>query len=320
MFKYKTQLMTAILFAFFTFGLFGCKSDNSILDPGSTGSTTDQQAMLKLADNDESLGSFEPNYNEENALEFGLGKTSTQIFPLKVGQRMFLVDRSMDIRFDGDSAVGTLTRNFAGTLYIAGSYTPADSNGQNTIDTVIQKAFSTTVIRKIIFEKRKNTVFPDSNWRIKAISLPEGGTLNPAVEITSVSVFYPNGDSMQISDPTNYFLYRGPGFRHQIPVLRHSRDVRVVVEVNSAYSDEDFVTLTYGALRSNKLHRSKKRFRLVSSEFDGTTYHKIYENTWRTNQGPGFKHAIINIIPSQTVNDDAAPVEENTWGIPYVVL
>ena len=318
--KYKTQLTAAVLFAFFTFGLFGCKSDNTILDPGNTGSQTDEQALLKLTDNDESLESFEPNYNEENAMDFGLGKTSTQIYPLRVGQRMFLVDRSMDVTFDGDSAIGLLTKNFSGTLYIAGSYTPADSNGHNTIDTVLQKQFSTTVTRKIIFEKRANTALPDSNWKIKAISLPEGGTLNPAVEIASVSIFYPSGDSMLITEPNEYFLYRGPGFRHQIPVLHRFRDVRVVVEVNSAYADTDYVTLTYGAMRSNRLHRSKKRFELVSSTFDGTTYHKTYEGTWKTLQFPGWKHAIINIIPFQAVNDDSAPVEENTWGIPYIVL
>jgi len=320
MFKYKTQLTMAILFAFITFGFFGCKSDNTILDPGNTGSTTDEQALLKLTDNDASLESFEPNYNEETAMDVGLAKTSTQIYPLKVGQRMFLVDRSMDVTFDGDSAIGILTKNFSGTLYIAGSYTPADSNGENKIDTVIQKQFSTTVTRKIIFVKRDFTMFPDSNWRIKAISLPEGGTLNPAVEIASVSIFYPNGDSMQITEPNDYFLYRGPGFRHQIPVLHRFRNVRVVVEINSAYADDDYVTLTYGAMRSNMHNRSKKRFRLVSSQFDGTIYHKVYENTWQTMQFPGYKHAIINIIPFQAVNDDAAPVEENTWGIPYIVL
>jgi hypothetical protein len=90
------------------------------------------------------------------------------------------------------------------------------------------------------------------------------------------------------------------------------------VELTSAYSDTDFVTLTFGADRFG-YHRIKKRFELISSTPNGNFFDKVYEQTYTTNQYPGFFHAIINAMPQQVVYDDATPVEMESWGVPYFI-
>ncbi|HAB53079.1 MAG TPA: hypothetical protein DCE80_13080, partial [Ignavibacteriales bacterium] len=95
---------------------FGCKE--SVVEPLSTEPTTDKEAMLKLADEDSVVSSFEPNYNEEDAMTF-LGKTETEIYPFRVGHKVRLVNRNLDVNVVGDTAYGTLAKTFEGTLIIA---------------------------------------------------------------------------------------------------------------------------------------------------------------------------------------------------------
>ena len=90
------------------------------------------------------------------------------------------------------------------------------------------------------------------------------------------------------------------------------------MELTSAYADTDFVTLTFGADRFG-MHRTKKKFELISSTQNGNVYDKVYEQTYRTHQYVGFYHAIINAMPKQVVFDDATPVEMESWGVPYFV-
>lgn len=297
--------------------LSSCQKESTITNPEDE-PTTDQEAMLKLVEEDENIQSFEPNYNEDDAMSL-IGKVATEIFPVRVGQRMTSISRNLDVTFDGDSAYGVLTHSFEGILFIAASYDSVDFTDSAAVDTVLQKPFSTTVTRNIIFEKIANTRFPLRNWRIVAISLPEGGTADDNIEITKLTVFTPNGDSIEVTNPNGYYLEKFPGIRRQIPVLYRFQEVRVKVELRSKYPDNDFVSLTYGAIPGGRHYRAKKLFEIVSSDFDGEFYNRVYEQTWITRQHRGPKHAIINALPYQVLHDDAADVEVSTWGMPYIV-
>ncbi len=87
-----------------------CNEENSPLLSDSE-INSDKEALEKIVDEDESIQSFDLNYDEEEAMDFVLGKTAEEIFPVKVGQRMHLVERNLNIVFDGDSAYGTLSKN-----------------------------------------------------------------------------------------------------------------------------------------------------------------------------------------------------------------
>ena len=151
------------------------------------------------------------------------------------------------------------------------------------------------------------------------MSLPNGGTETDNIEITKLTIILPNGVEIIVDDPNEYYLTRDPGLRDQLPIISRGEKVTIRVELNSAYEENDFVTLTHGAMRNDRHKRAKRRFKLVSSEFDGTYFKKIYENVWEANRYPGIKHAIINAMPKQVIFDDETIVETNGWGLPYIV-
>jgi hypothetical protein len=307
--RFVKNLMLIILTAIFLFA--GCK--NSPTEPSTTEPTTDQGAMLKIADEDSALASFDSNYNEDDAMPF-MGKVSTTVYPSKVGLRMHIVNRTMSADINGDTAYATLTKTYEGVLLISASYDSAKTSA----DTLISKPFTSTITRKLIFVKVAHTDFPLRNWRIAAISLPEGGTTSHHnINIKKVTVFLTN-DTLMVTSPNEYFLARGRGWWKQIPIIARNHAVKVQVELFSAFNDDDFVTITYGA-DFKGLHRAKRRFELVSSTPVAGGYNKIYEQTYNSNLFPGYYYAIINAFPRQVILDDSIPVENNMWGIPYAV-
>lgn len=309
----KFLLISAMLLL----GLSACSESDSVLQ-STDQDGTDYEALMKLIDEDESLQSFEPNYNEEDVMDF-TGSLAKEIFPVRVGQRMRRIDHNLDVVFEGDTAFGTITTTFAGILFIAASYdewTPGDSG---IVDTLIQKEFTTVITRNAMFVKVENNINPLRNWRIAAISLPEGGTGSANINITYMTIFLPDGSTIEVDDPNEYYLSRFPGQNGQIPILNPGDEVTVQVKVQSAYADTDFVSLTYGAFRSGPHHRAKRLFELVDETFDGTMYMRTFEQSWIIGRFPGHRHAIINAMPKQVIFDDSTPVETNSWGMPYAV-
>ncbi len=294
----------------------GCSDSVNAPEINNNTTTTDPQVFKTLAEQDSTLASFEPNYNEQDAMNF-LGKTLTEIYPLRIGQKMRLVSKDYEVNEVGDTAYVKVTKTFEGVLYIKASYTQPDSNTQ-AADTLIEKPFSTVVTRNLIFAKKQIGDIPLKNWRIVAVSLPVGGTLTDNINITKLTITFANGDQMVITDPNNYYLTRGLPIWKQIPVVARNEEILLEVEVTSAYADSDFVTLTYGGDRHG-MHRSKRKFELISSVQNGSFYNKVYQLKFKTHQFPGHFHAIINAFPRQVIFDDSAPVESKTWGIPYIV-
>lgn len=295
--------------------LIGCQE--SVIDVEDIEPTTDEEAMQKIADEDSSLQSFDEIYNEEDLMGYGMGKIQAEIYPFRVGHKVRLVNRNFNAEIQGDTAYGKLTKTYEGILLIAASY----DSGATEPDTVIQKPFTAVVTRNLIFVKTGNSDRPYRNWKLAAISLPEGGALSPNIEIAKVTVFLPNGDTIVVESPNEYYLSRYHTWCwrwRDIPIIPRNDSVLVRVELLSAYEEEDFVTVTFGR---NKFHgnRIKKRFRLVSSTEIFGGYEKVYEQTFITHGFPGFFHAVINAFPKQVIHDDAAPMESSMWGIPYFV-
>jgi len=312
----KRNNLSRYIMAFFALmmvALFIRCQDEMSVDPVDNEPTNDQAALEKLVDEDSSLTSFDYNYDEEGVMDF-LGKTDIAIYPLRVGQKMRLVNRTVSIDIQDTIAYGTITKTFEGLLLIAAAY---DSLATEP-DTLIKKSFTAVVTRNVIFKRINRTPYPRKNWLIAAISLPEGGTQSPNIDVQKLTIFLPNNDTLIIESPNDYYLRRGWGWWHRIPIMGTGESVTLRVELYSAYEEDDFVTLTYGANRWIK-HRVKKLFDLVSSTPNGSGFDKVYEQTFTTHQWPGFYHAIINAMPRQVVFDDATPVETEAWGVPYFI-
>jgi hypothetical protein len=312
-----------ILFAIlFTLSLFmGCsKNNNMISDPSVQ--NTDQSTMQKLLDDDDEFASFEPNYDEQGLMSIALGKINTAIYPLKVGHKVIPVSKDLNVVFTGDTAYGLSTVVYSGTLFIEASYSPVSSNDSVKADTVITKTFTSTITRKVMFLKKTNgnPANEDSangKWKIAAISLPEGGTVTENINIKKLTVTFPD-DSLVITAPNEYFLYRNFAHKKQTPSVSRGEQVKIRVEVTSTYSDTDFVSITYGADKKS-FNRSKKILKLVSSSANGSLYDKVYEGTWKANYFTGHTHTVINVMPGQVINQDNTPVECKTWGFPYKI-
>ena len=316
----NSKLLVLFSILFFLLGTIACNEEESLLMSDSN-IETDKQALEKIVEEDESIQSFDLNYDEEEAMEFILGKTSEEIFPVKVGQRMHLVEKNLNIVFEGDSAYGTLVKTFEGILFIVASSDPIDGTIDSLDLNVYEKPFTTTITRNMIFVKINNSDNPRNNWKLSSISLPVGGTPTQNIEIESLSIFLPNGETITIDSPLDYFLSRGPSFRRMVPSLAQYESVGVEVNIKSIYPESDYVTLTYGAVKGRKNIRAKKRFVFEESSerFEGGFYYRTYKGEWVVNQFKGFKHAIINAFPWGVIKDSEAPVESNSWGIPYLV-
>lgn len=316
----NSRIFIIIAAIFLVITSIACNEEDSLLLSESN-TISDKEALKKIVDEDESIQSFELNYDEEAAKDYVLGKTSSEIFPVKVGQRMHLVERTINVIFEGDTAYGTVVKTFEGVLFIVASSDSLNGPIDSLNLDVYEKAFTTTITRNVIFEKINNTENPLLNWKISAISLPSGGTLTENIAIESVTVYLPNGEILTIDSPSEYFLSRGPSFRRMVPTIAKYESVTIEVKIKSIYEDADYVTLTHGAIKDRKNLRAKKRFMFDenSESFDGRFYHRTYKGEWIVNQYSGYKHAVINLLPWGVIKDSEAQVETNSWGIPYIV-
>ncbi len=313
----KSLIINSLIVVMFLFLFSACSEESSLTTP-TEGSDYDE--IQKVIDEDEIIQSFEPNYNEDEAMDLATDGLAKTVYPVRVGQKMVLTNKNIDIDIKGDTAYAFVTKTYSGILFIAASFDEFSTIDSNTVDTLIQKEFSATMTRNVVLVKRDDAINPLRNWKVVKVSLTEGGVLTENIKLTKMTIYLPNGEEIVIDSPNDYYLTRDPGILRQLPIVGRGEEVTIRMEVRSIYEEDDFVTLTWGAFRNGRLHRSKKLFELVSSEFDGQYYNKVYENTWRANYWPGFKHAIINAMPNQVIVDDETTVETSTWGIPYLVL
>ena len=312
--------LAVILFAAVLISFIGCSE--SPVDANVNPSSSDYEAMKQLAEQDETLASFEPNYNEDDAGTF-LSKTDGDIYPLRVAQKMRIVNKVFTaVQIDDTTAEGTLTVTFEGVLFIAASSAPEAIFP----DTVIQKPFTTVVTRKIIFHRVRfdgdiQVDFehrPFKGWKIAAISLPAGGTTESGIQIKKMTLTLQNGEVVVIESPNDYFVSRGLARWRHILSFNSSTQVDIQLELISNSEEEDYVTLTFGG-NLHGMNRVKKQFELISTELTESGYLKVYSQSFIANRFPGHFHAVVNAYSHNTVYTDTAPVENDMWGVPYIV-
>ena len=315
-----SRIILLLTVLFFALGSIACNEEDSLL-LSDTNPSSDKEALERIIEEDEAIQSFEVNYNEEEAMDFVLGKVATEIFPVKVGQRMKLISKELNVVFEGDTAYGNIVKTFEGVLFIVAS-TDSLTGRLDSIDLdVYEKPFSTTITRNVVFVKVDDTDDPTKNWKLSSISLPVGGTLTENIAIESLTVYLPDGETLIIDSPLDYYFSRGPSFRRLVPSFGNRESVKVEVNIKSIYEEADYVTLTHGAIKDRKDSRSKRRFTFdeTSERNEGGYYYRTYTGEWTINQHRGFKHAIVSAFPWGVIKDSDAAVETVSWGIPYFV-
>jgi hypothetical protein len=300
--------------------MFGCKdtvnAPNLGISSQSNLSAVDKQAMSQMADQDSVVASFDPNYNESQADNY-LGKIDNAVTPYFVWQHVILTNKTYSFTTVGDSAYLKLTKTYQGVLNIAAS-------NQDTLtrpDTIITKNFTSTLVTQLLFQRIDSTSNPMLNWKLLGVSLVSGGTNTSNFKINSLTLTFANNDStITITDPTNFFIDRSYKWKwgHSCPEFHTNDSVTVSVEVYSAYADTDFVTLTYGADFFG-MHRNKVKLDLVSQTSSNGGYVRVFQRTFNLRNYHGYFSAVLNALTKQSIYDDSAPVESNTWGLPYKI-
>ncbi len=301
--------------------IIGCKDSvnapNLSTSSQSNLSTAEKQAITQMAEQDSAVASFDPSFNESQSDSY-LGKTDAAITPYFVWQHVILTNKAYSFTTVGDSAYLKVTKTYQGVLNIAAS----TQGGGTSPDTIITKNFTSVLNRQLLFVKIDSTDNPMLNWKLAGISLVSGGagTSSGNFNINSLTLTLSSGDTVTITDPQNFFIARSYLWNrwHSCPQYNANDSVKVSVEVYSAYADTDFVTITYGA-DSYEQHRDKVKLDLVSQMPSGSGYVRVFERTFKLRNYRGYFSAVLNAFTRQTIYDDSAPVESNTWGLPYKV-
>lgn len=319
----------------------GCDNPFDSNEPQSANSS-ETQKFMKVAENSSSVNSFTPNYNEEQAMALA-GSLGKEMYPIKIGQKMNLVEKNLVLQKDSTKATGTLTQKYEGRLIIQGSFEKPTIGIRQMVDTTIEKTFTTVITRIIQYKKVGSTGNDENDWKVEAVSLPNGGTNGNAIQIAKLILTSQDGTELVIDDPNAYFFKagkekaedddeedddnhgfeiglgrHGDGWKNLLTWYKKNQTVKLTVEVLSSSSDPDFLSVTYGAAMNGNV-KTKGKFDFVSSQQEGPYYRKVYERRWTTNSHAARMHAVINAFPRSVVYDTDTSVEVKTWGIPYRV-
>lgn len=323
----KSLAVLWMLMAVLGLVLGGCQKDQ-IVDPPTeqppAGVTNESTAMKSMAVNDQFVQNDEQTFNDAEIApaDYGnFGKVLADVTPLRYGRFVTSVTRTVTVTVDsGDTtAIAVVEKDIIGVFKIRAV------NGAG--DTVtIEKPFNDESTRKILFKRvNRDRERYWRNWVPVAASLVQGGTVAPnnTVNIVEVETFLPNGDSITVTDPTNYFLrYKWiAGWhmgRRDLPVLLPGQEIRTRVTVNSASADTDIVALRFGF---DAFHKRRARFHLVAETNNGDgSYTRVYERLWNANLHPGYFNAGVEAMTKGTIYTDTDAYSVSWWGIPYRVV
>lgn len=315
------------LFLMVGFLVGGCNNQSTgpESDLAPVGVTNEQEAMKYFAMEDEFVKNAEATFTDDavQPMDYGtFGKVDAAITPLRFGRFVTSVTHTATVTtMPGDSiAVVNIQKTIEGVFKIKA----LDANGDTLAD-VIEKPFTDHAARNVIFKRvNRDRVRYWKNWLPVATSLVSGGTVAPNnnIEITMVQMFLPNGDTITVTDPENYYLrYRWTrlfdGGRKDVPELLGGQRVLLQATVVSSSPDTDLVALRYGV---GLFMRRRMHMNLISEINNGGSYTRVYEVPFFVHFHKGWFHAGIDAVTRETLFDDQAPYSVSWWGVPYRVF
>jgi hypothetical protein len=313
--------------------VLGCdKSDQGPDEAAPAGVSNEEQALKYYAENDEFVQNDEVTFADDNVQPFDygtFGKVDEAVTPLRFGRFITSITTNVTTTIEpGDtSAIARVEKTIVGLFKIRAITLNGDT-------TTIEKPFTDLAVRNVIFKRfNRNPNMFWKNWVPVASSLVDGGTVNPAtaLDIQQVTMFLPNGDTIMVKNPTDYFLkYRWVmlwqmwhGWKRDVPELSSGQPVRIQVMVKSASADSDYVALRYG-YGFNTKKRVKLNMVSESNNGDGT-YTRVFETSrvapLFVHFHRGFFNMGIDAVTHATLHDDApGSYSASWWGIPYRVF
>ena len=240
----------------------------------------------------------------------GLKKSAlAPLTPLRWGRRIDSTSRMLvrPITKSGDTvAIATIRTVFNGRFIVQGI------SGVDTV--VIHKPYVETVERSVRFERIANTQYPRLNWKLDAVSVLNGGTVNPPLAITKVEVVLPN-ETFTVTDPDTYFMQILRRWLRGMPTINNV-PVTLRVTVQSPKTDADIVTVHHlpGAFG---LHHSPMP--MISETQNGGGYLRVFEKSWTiSGNARKFANLMVSATTKESLHDNTVTnFASVVWGIPY---
>ena len=233
------------------------------------------------------------------------------------------VERSIQVTLDpGDStATAYVYTKFKGILKVKRVVKTDSTLNFDWYD----KPITHSLERIVHLKKIADTGEPRRDWKIVDISMQNGYSEQPGVEIVELLIKAENQDSVIITDPLEYF-------QNGVNLFTYPRLTEVYLRVkvknttsNPVMYPEDTeatetVLLHYGLNpRFARAHFGRAWFTYAGKDDEGNN---IYEGTWIVQQVRGLHHAVIDVIDNGTIlekSNDDYPYVSATWASPYRV-
>jgi len=315
----------------------GC--DQSATEPeqvAPAGVSNEEEAISYFAANDDFVLNDEQTLDDQSVepLDYGtFGKVGAEITPIRFGRFVTGVTKTVEVTFEpGDTiAIAHVEKEMSGILKIRGINADGDT-------ATYEKPFADKIVRNIIFKRiARETRRYWLNWLPVASSLIEGGTIPTSnINITELTVYLPNGETIVVTDPETYFLrYRWvrmfqngqpdapqlEKMQRDVPEFNAGEPIKLQVRLESGAADADIVVLRYGFGFG---HRRRIRLEMVSEELNGGLYTRTYQTSVITPLFCHFHRGFFNMavvgMTKETLFDDVAPYAVSIWGVPYRVL
>lgn len=305
----------------------GCSKKESEVDASTppAGVTNEVQAMQNLAVNESFVQNDELTMADQSIQTFNygtFGKVDAAVIPLRWGRFVTGVTKTVTTTTQpGDTiAIAVVEKLVTGSLKIQAKTGTGDT-------VVISKPFTDKSVRNIIFRRvAKNDQRFWLNWMPVASSLVAGGTfpapVSNAITLTKVQFFVSSGDTITVTDPTNFYLrYKWlkwfHGGKKDLPELTGGDPVVLRATVISASPDTDLVALRYGF---DVLHRRRQMMTMISQVKNAdNTFTREFELKWFVHFHHGDFNAGVDAATRATLYDDTAPYSVSWWGVPYRV-
>lgn len=329
----KISAFSFVGVAVFAMLLAGCKKNDGPAQTDPPGVVNESTALTYSAQNQPFVQNDELTYADRDTSASNTStflKVDTAIIPVRWGR--FIdphgITRTFTVSANDSIAFVYIHRVITGKLVILVRNKPPQDTTQFYL---VQKPFTDTTRRVIVFKRVSFTGLYINRWVPVATSLVNGGTLPPNnnITITQAVLYYPTGDSLVVTDPdTTFLLYRWTRmFVHTtkiVPEFVAGDRIKLRVTVVSKDATGDIVALRYGV---NVLNHKRVVLQLVSSvDNNDGTYTRIYETPLNPlaylymHVFSGWFHFGVDAITRATLFDDSAVYSASWWAIPYRVF
>jgi len=302
-------VITAVIVSFLL--LAGCEKGNPTQTTPAT--TTDQGAMTELVAND-NLFSPENSILNDGDPNSSLQKTSAAIVPKAWGIKILSFDRNVNFTVVSDTtATAVVTNTIGGYLWIY---------SKDTTKQLVKKNFTEVTKRNVKFVRILRDKDLRKNWKISELSILQGGTTDGGLTIQE-AVFFIGNDTLDITDPLNYYLKVGQTIGrwglHEMPSSAIAPLFKIQVTVKSIDPDSDIVVVHRPIWFQGHGIYHRAPMKLISSvpNGDGTST-RVYENSW-IGAWTGRHNVVVNAVTRQSIFADSAAVSSQVWGIPFIV-